>query len=95
MIALLGIGAALVLGVALRLAAASGVLLLALMWLATWPPASLAGGQSTGSTNPLVDDHVISALALIVVAAFATSAVGAVRRRWASLHLVQRWAWLG
>jgi hypothetical protein len=42
----------------------------------------------------MVDDHVISALALIVVAAFATPAVGAVRRRWASLHLVQRWAWL-
>ena len=94
MIALLGIGAALVLGVALRPAAASGVLLLALMWLATWPPASLAGGQPTGSTNPVVDDHVISALALIVVAAFATPAVGAVRQRWTSLHLVQRWTWL-
>ena len=94
MTALLGIGAALVLGVALRPAAASGVLLLASMWLATWPPASLAAGHPTGSTNPVVDDHVISALALIVVAAFTTPAMWALQRRWARRHLVQRWTWL-
>lgn len=39
MLGLLGIGAALVLGVAMRLTAASGTLLLALMWLAEWHPA--------------------------------------------------------
>jgi thiosulfate dehydrogenase (quinone) large subunit len=94
MIALVGIGTGLALGVALRPVAASGVLLLALMWLATWPPASLAGGQLTGSTNPVVDDHVISALALIVVAAFAAPAAWSLRRRWARMPLVQRCTWL-
>ena len=52
MIALMGIGVALVLGVALRPAAAAGVLLLALMWFATWPPAALAGGQPTAPPTP-------------------------------------------
>jgi thiosulfate dehydrogenase (quinone) large subunit len=94
MLGLLGIGAALVLGVALRPAAASGVLLLTMMWFATWPPASVAGGEPTGSTNPLIDDHVISALALIVVAAFTVHGAGYLGRRWEHLDLVQRFAWL-
>jgi thiosulfate dehydrogenase [quinone] large subunit len=94
MLGLLGIGAALVLGVALRPATASGVLLLTMMWFATWPPASVAGGQPTGSTNPLIDDHVISALALIVVAAFTTHSAGNLGRRWAHLDGVQRFPWL-
>jgi thiosulfate dehydrogenase [quinone] large subunit len=94
MLGLLGIGAALVLGVALRPAAASGALLLTMMWFATWPPASTAGGQPTGSTNPLVDDHVIAAVALLVVAAFITRSTGHLGRRWAQLDLVQRFPWL-
>ncbi len=94
MLGLLGIGAALVLGVALRPAAASGALLLTMMWFATWPPASVAGGQPTGSTNPQIDDHGISARALIVVAAFTTHGAGYLGRRWAHLHLVQRFPWL-
>jgi thiosulfate dehydrogenase (quinone) large subunit len=94
MLGLLGIGAALLLGVALRPAAASGALLLTMMWLATWPPATIAAGQPTGSTNPVVDDHIISALALIVVATYAVQSAGYLGRWWASLDLVQRSAWL-
>jgi thiosulfate dehydrogenase [quinone] large subunit len=94
MLGLLGIGAALILGVALRVAAASGTVLLAMMWCATWPPATIAGGQPTGSNNPLVDDHVISALALIVVGVFAASSAGYLGRWWTKLALVQRSPWL-
>jgi thiosulfate dehydrogenase (quinone) large subunit len=94
MLGLLGIGTALVLGVALRAAAASGTLLLAMMWFATWPPATMAGGQPTGSNNPMVDDHVISALALIVVAVYAAHSAGYLGRWWAKLDLVQRSPWL-
>jgi thiosulfate dehydrogenase [quinone] large subunit len=94
MLGLLGIGAALVLGVALRVAAVSGTLLLAMMWFATWPPATIAGGQPTGSNNPVVDDHVISALAIIVVGVYAAHSAGYLGRWWAKQDRVQRSPWL-
>jgi thiosulfate dehydrogenase [quinone] large subunit len=94
MLGLLGIGAALILGVALRIAAASGVVLLLMMWLASWPPATIAGGQPTGSTNPLVDDHIISALAIIVVGAYAAHSAGYLGRWWSNQTLVRRSPWL-
>jgi thiosulfate dehydrogenase [quinone] large subunit len=94
MLGLLGIGLALILGVALRAAAASGALLVTMMWFATWPPATMGGGQPTGSTNPAVDDHILEAFALIVVAAFAGKTVGYLGRRWAGLNLVKRHPWL-
>ena len=94
MLGLLGIGSALLLGVALRPAAACGVALMVMMWLATWPPATIAAGQRSGSTNPLVDDHVISALALIVVAALATASTGILGRWWSHLGPVTRSTWL-
>lgn len=94
MVGLLGIGTALLLGIALRLAAASGVVLLAMMWFATWPLATMAAGVPTHSTNPIVDDHVISALALVVVAAYAAHASGSLGRWWAHQDLVQRSSWL-
>ncbi len=84
MAGLLGIGSALLLGVALRPAAASGVLLLAMMWCATWPPATTAGGEPTHSTNPLVDDHVVTALALVVIAAVGARTAGRLGRQLAA-----------
>jgi thiosulfate dehydrogenase [quinone] large subunit len=94
MLGLLGIGVALVLGVALRVAAVSGGVLLLMMWFASWPPASIAGGQPTGSTNPLIDDHVISALALIVVGAYAAHSAGYLGRWWSNQSMVRRSPWL-
>lgn len=94
MLGLLGIGTALILGVALRPAAASGVLLLMLMWCATWPMASTAGGQPTGSVNPFVDDHIVSSLALIAIAVFAVSSAGYLGRQWQSLGSIKNRTWL-
>lgn len=54
-------GLALLLGVGTRVAAVSGTLLMALLWVTTWPLAA-------GSNNPVVDDHVVTALVVIVVA---------------------------
>ena len=54
MLGLLGIGTALMLGVAMRLAAGAGALLLVLMWSAVLPP----------ENNPFMDDHLIYALVL-------------------------------
>jgi thiosulfate dehydrogenase (quinone) large subunit len=72
MIGLLGIGLALILGVAIRPAALSGSLMLLMMWAAVWVPAKIASGQPSGSTNPLVDDHIGSIFGLIVLAGLAT-----------------------
>ncbi len=94
MLGLLGIGVALILGVALRVAAASGAVLLLMMWFASWPPATIAGGEPTGSTNPLIDDHIISALAIIVVGAYAAHSAGYLGRWWSSLPVVRRSPWL-
>lgn len=94
MIGLLGIGLAFILGVALRPAAASGALLVVLMWFASWPPATMGGGQPTHSTNPLVDEHILEAFALIVVAAYAGKTTGYLGRWWADLDLVKKYPWL-
>ncbi len=94
MAGLLGIGVALLLGVAVRVAAASGVLLLTMMYLAVWPLAKIGNGEPTGSNNPFVDNHLVSALALIVVATVTAHSAGHLGRAWADLPLVRRQPWL-
>jgi thiosulfate dehydrogenase (quinone) large subunit len=94
MLGLLGVGAALVLGIALRPAAISGSVLLAMMYLASWPFAKIGGGQPTGSVNPIVDDHIVSIVALIAIAGFAAWNVGFISRRWSSLPIVRAHSWL-
>jgi thiosulfate dehydrogenase [quinone] large subunit len=94
MAGLLGIGTALLLGVALRIAAASGSLLLIMMWFASWVPDKLADGVPTHSTNPIVDDHVINTFALIVIATLAGRSIGVLGRAWGSLPLVRQQPWL-
>jgi thiosulfate dehydrogenase [quinone] large subunit len=94
MLGLLGIGVALILGVALRIAAASGALLLLMMWFASWPLAATVAGKPTGSTNPVIDDHIISALAIIVVGAYAAHSAGYLGRWWSHRPLVRRSPWL-
>jgi thiosulfate dehydrogenase [quinone] large subunit len=94
MLGLLGVGVALILGVALRPAAISGCLMLAMMYLASWPFAKVGGGQPTGSVNPLVDDHIVSIMALIAIAGFAAWNVGFISRRWSALPFVRTHSWL-
>lgn len=62
MLGLLGLGVALLTGCGLRIAAVAGTLLLAFMWLATFP-----FGQE-GQTNPITTSHWIEAAGIIVVA---------------------------
>jgi thiosulfate dehydrogenase (quinone) large subunit len=93
MLGLAGIGIAVMAGIGLRIAAASGTLLMALMWAAEWP---LARHTSTGelsmSNNPVVDYHVIYALALIAVAVTHAGDRWGLGRRWARLPIVRRHA---
>ena len=95
MLGLLGIGLALVAGVALRLAAVAGTLMMALMWIAEWPPAKhLSDGSASMSTNPFVDYHLIYAIALIVLAAVAAGDTLGAGRLWAKLPFVRDHSWL-
>lgn len=89
MLGLLGVGVALILGVALRPAAISGGVILAMMYLASWPFAKVGGGQPTGSVNPIVDDHIVSIVALIAIAGLAAWSVGFMSRRWSELPFVR------
>jgi len=94
MLGLLGVGLALVLGVAIRPAALFGSVMLAFMYVAVWAPAKIAAGQPTASTNPIIDDHIVSILGLIAVAALITRSAGYLGRRWATLPLVESRPWL-
>jgi thiosulfate dehydrogenase [quinone] large subunit len=89
MLGLLGVGVALILGVALRPAAISGCTMLLMMYVASWPFAKMGGGQPTASTNPIIDDHVVSFMALVAIGAFAALSVGMISRRWSALAIVR------
>jgi thiosulfate dehydrogenase (quinone) large subunit len=84
MAGLAGIGAALILGVAMRFAAAAGATLLVLMWTAVLPP----------DNNPFMDDHLIYALALVVLALAGADKTIGLGRIWARLPLVKRYGLL-
>ena len=91
MLGLLGIGVALVLGFGVRIAAVAGVVLVAMMWAAVWPLAQHASdGSLTGSTNPFVDEHMMDALALIVIGVAGAGSRLGLGALWARLPFVQR-----
>ncbi len=84
MVGLLAIGAALMLGIFMRLACAGGALLVVLMWTASLPPAN----------NLFMDDHVIYALVLVGLALVGAGNTLGLGRWWAQTSLVKRNAWL-
>jgi thiosulfate dehydrogenase [quinone] large subunit len=95
MLGLLGIGLALIAGVFMRIAAASGVLMMAMMWFAEFPIAQHnEAGKLTGSTNPITDSHFIYAVVLIALAAAYAGHKWGLGRYWAKLPFVQRHRWL-
>ncbi|MCS7476887.1 DoxX family membrane protein [Umezawaea endophytica] len=95
MLGLLAIGVALVLGVGLRVAAASTTLMMLMMWAAEWPPAQhTSAGEPSGSSNPLIDYHVVYAVAAVVLACTAAGDTWGLGRVWAKLPLVHHTRWL-
>ncbi|HLL69400.1 MAG TPA: hypothetical protein VK453_27340 [Micromonosporaceae bacterium] len=84
MAALLGIGVALLLGIGMRVAAGAGALLTVLMWTAVLPP----------STNPFMDDHLIYAAVLVLLALLGAGTTLGLGRWWAATPLVRRNTWL-
>ncbi|KAA1395544.1 DoxX family membrane protein [Aeromicrobium ginsengisoli] len=82
MLGLLGIGAALILGVAVRAAAAAGALLLVLMWTAVLPP----------DNNIFLDDHLIYAMVLGVLALAGAGRTLGFGKIWEKLPIVKKHA---
>jgi thiosulfate dehydrogenase [quinone] large subunit len=84
MLGLLGIGLALVLGIGTRIAAVSGTLMMVMMWSAALAP----------ENNPFMDDHIIYALALIVLALMGAGRFIGLGRQWEQLTFVKNHGWL-
>jgi thiosulfate dehydrogenase [quinone] large subunit len=89
MLGLLGIGVATIAGVALRPAAVAGTLMMAMMWAAEWPMAKFGAQGPTASNNPIVDYHIVYALALIVLASLSAGRSWGLGARWARLPVVR------
>ncbi|MFE9093558.1 hypothetical protein [Streptomyces sp. NPDC007264] len=95
MLGLVAVGVAFVAGVALLPAAVAGAVMLALMWMAEWPPARhTSGGAPSMSTNPVVDYHAVYALALIALALTCSGDTWGLGRAWARLPFVRGRRWL-
>ncbi len=94
MLGLLGIGLAMILGVALRPAAVCAIAMKFLMWLAVWVPASTIDGQPSGSTNPIVDEQIVGIFGFVLIAALALWGTGYLGRALAALPIVNSRPWL-
>lgn len=84
MFGLLGVGLALVLGIARKITALSGTLLLFLMWLALLPP----------KNNPILDEHIIYILALQLLLQLRSGEVFGLANWWENTPLVKKYRWL-
>lgn len=84
MIGLVAIGVALILGIGMRVAAATGAVLLVLMWSVVLPPAN----------NVFMDDHLIYAMVLILLAGMNAGHVLGLGHAWEGQRFVQRHRWL-
>ena len=80
MAALAGIGLALLLGIGLRVAAVAGSLLMLGMYSVAMLP----------ENHPVIDDHIIYALVLVVLAMTAAGNTWGLGARWGRTRLVQR-----
>jgi thiosulfate dehydrogenase [quinone] large subunit len=95
MVGLLGIGIALILGIGLRISAVTGTLMMLMMWAAEWPLAKFtSAGEPSMSVNPIVDYHIIYALALIALAVTYAGHTLGLGKLWARLPFVHRHRWL-
>ena len=84
MLGLLGIAAALLLGVVVRIAEACGAVMVILMWSASLPP----------QDDVFMDNHIIYALVLIGLALVGAGNTLGLGRWWTQTTLVRRYLWL-
>jgi thiosulfate dehydrogenase (quinone) large subunit len=80
MIGLAGIGGALLLGIGMRIAGATGALMMLLMW----------GSALPISSNPFIDDHIVYALVLVALALMRMGNTLGLGKMWNRLPIVNR-----
>ncbi|MEO8329485.1 MAG: hypothetical protein ABI586_05725 [Candidatus Nanopelagicales bacterium] len=96
MAGLLGIGLTLLFGVFIRIGTVSAVAMLTLMYLAEAPWANTIDPE-TGQgafNNPIVDDHMIYSVVLVMLMLFGAARTWGLGKVWESTALVQRQPWL-
>lgn len=79
MLALLAIGVALTLGIGMRLAAIGGAILYLMMWTVALPP----------ETNPVIDDHILGAISMVVLGLTIAGDTWGFGRHWADTTAVR------
>jgi thiosulfate dehydrogenase [quinone] large subunit len=84
MLGLLGIGLALMLGIGMRIAAASGSVLLLAMWAAS----------IRLENNPFIDDHIVYALVLVMLTLAGAGHTLGLGKRWEKIGFVANNGWL-
>ena len=84
MLGLLGIGLALTLGIGMRFAAVAGATMYVLMWTVVLPP----------DNNPVLDDHLLGAVTVIVLALALAGDTWGLGRWWSRMSLVKSNAYL-
>ncbi len=80
MLGLLGIGVALLCGVAMRIATAAGAVMYTLMYAASLPL----------ENNPVVDDHLIGVIVMVVLVLGAAGTTWGLGHRWNATELVKK-----
>lgn len=85
MVGLLAIGVALILGIGLRITAIAGGLMYVMMWSVALLP----------TTNPIIDDHILGAISLVVLAATGAGLTWGMSKQWRNVSFVanNRWLW--
>lgn len=81
MLALLSIGVALILGIGMNIAAVAGSALMLLMWSSRLPP----------ETNPILDDHIVYMIALILLAVVGAGQWVGLGKWWSELPFVKKY----
>jgi thiosulfate dehydrogenase [quinone] large subunit len=81
MLGLLGIGVALILGIGMRMDCTAGGVLYVLMLSVELPP----------ENNPVIDDHLLGALTLVVLAAFNAGDTWGIGRLWSKTESVRKY----
>lgn len=85
MLGMLSIGLALMLGFAIRTAAVAGIAMMTALYTAS---------ALLPANNPIVDDHVVYAIALGVIAFTGADRTWGLGNRWRSLEIVRDHAWM-
>lgn len=84
MLGLLGIGLALILGIAMRIACWSGIVMMTLMWLAVLPP----------EHNPIVDKHIVYILLFFLLMISESGSYMGLYKTWKEVSLVSKYRFL-